>query len=209
MSLKVLGISSGPRRDGNSDLLLKEALAGAAAAGAETEYLSLRGMKIGPCVECNACYKTGCCRIQDDYQSVFAKLLSVDRLVFASPIFFMAVCAQGKLLIDRNQCLWSRKYVLKQPLFPDLDVDRRALVIAVGGSRSKRMFESVYFTMKYYFDVLDMSYHSNLFVNGVDEKGEIREHPTAMQEALRLGGDLVSGPRRKSSRPKNVELFSE
>ena len=34
MTVKVLGISAGPRVEGNSDLLLRQALAGAESAGA-------------------------------------------------------------------------------------------------------------------------------------------------------------------------------
>ena len=57
--LLVVGISSSPRADGNTDLLLREALAGAESAGARCEHISLRGLTIAPCVECNACFKTG------------------------------------------------------------------------------------------------------------------------------------------------------
>jgi multimeric flavodoxin WrbA len=188
----VLGISSSPRRASNSDRLLREALAGAEAAGAKVEYLSLRGLKIGGCVECYACAKTGRCAVQDDYQPVFEKLLAADRLVFATPIFFMGVAAQGKLLIDRCQCLWSRKYLLKQPLFADGPRDRRALVIAVGGSKSKKMFECVRLTMKYWFDAAEFGYFGNLFVNQVDAPGEIEKVPQALAEARRLGAALVT-----------------
>ena len=80
----------------------------------------------------------------------------------------MAVCAQAKSLIDRCQCLWAHKYILKKPLIKTTDRDRRAMVIAVGGSKSKKMFESIRLTMKYFFDVLDINYTSNLFVNKVE-----------------------------------------
>ena len=207
MSLKVLGISTSPRANGNSDLLLRKALEGAESGGAATEYVSLRGLSIGPCVACDACCKTGVCRIQDDYQGVFTKMLEVDRLIFASPIYFMSVCAQGKLLIDRCQCLWSRKYVLEKPVSSAGPEDRRALVIAVGGSKSKKMFDCVRLTMKYCFDVLDMTYAANLFVNQIDQRGDIQKHPSAMDEAFRLGNQLVTvgGPPPKKA--VNVELF--
>ena len=68
MNLKVLGISASPRVDGSSDLLLRQALAGAESAGASTEYIGLRDFSIAPCDESNACYATGKCRIQDDFQ---------------------------------------------------------------------------------------------------------------------------------------------
>lgn len=188
---KVLGISSSPRIEGNSDLLLRQALAGAEAAGAQTEYMRLAELNIAPCIECNSCYKTGRCKIQDDYQMLYSKLLETDHLIFATPVFFMTVSAQAKLLIDRCQCLWAHKYVLKQPIVETAGRDRRAMVIAVGGTKSKKMFESIRLTFKYYLDVLDMQYAANLFVNQVDERGQIKKNVAAMEQAFDLGRELV------------------
>lgn len=206
MNIKVLGISTSPRLKGNSDILLRQALAGAEDAGAETEYIRLRGLNIAPCIECNSCYKKGACIVEDDYQMLSSKILEADRLIFATPIFFMTVCAQAKALIDRCQCLWAHKYVLKQPLITT-GRDRRAMVIAVGGTKSKKMFESIRLTAKYFFDVLDMAYVANLFVNKVDAAGEIKEHPSAMDEAFRLGRELVSTETLTPEKPVNVELI--
>ena len=205
MALKVLGISASPRAGGNTDILLAEALRGAREAGAEVESVFLRGLTIGPCTECYACAKTGVCRIEDDYQKVFTKMLEADRLVFATPVFFMSVSAQAKLLIDRCQCLWSRKYLLKQPLFSGGPRDRRALVIAVGATRSKKMFESVRLTMKYFFDAAGFGYFANLFVSGVDAAGAVRTIPQALTEALRLGQALVAEA-AMPAQPETVEL---
>lgn len=205
MNVKVLGISTSPRRDSNSDLLLQQALAGAEAVGAETEYLRLRNFNIAPCVECNYCFKQGSCRVEDDYQMLSSKMLEADRLIFATPIFFMTVCAQAKALIDRCQCLWAHKYVLKQPLITT-GRDRRAMFIAVGGTKSKKMFESIRLTAKYFLDVLDMNYAANLFVNKIDEPGQIKKHPSAMDEALRLGRELASTEAPPPEKPINVEL---
>ena len=207
MTLKVLGISASPREGGNTDLLAREALRGAESAGARPDFIALRGLNISPCVECYACAATGLCRIDDDYQLVFEKLLAADRLVFASPVFFMTVSAQAKLLIDRCQCLWSRKYLLKQPLFPQGERDRRALVIAVGGSRSRNMFDCVRLTMKYWFDTLEMACFGNLFVNQVDARGDVLRHPAAMREAFRLGAALCAADAPAPAQPTTVELF--
>jgi multimeric flavodoxin WrbA len=205
MSVKVLGISTSPRLKGNSDLLLRQALAGAESAGAETEYIRLRDLNIAPCIECNSCYKKGACVVEDDYQMLSSKMLEADRLIFATPIFFMTVCAQAKALIDRCQCLWAHKYVLKQPLITT-GRDRRAMVIAVGGTKSKKMFESIRLTAKYFFDVLEMNYTANLFVNKVDAAGEIKEHPSAMDEAFRLGRELAATDAPPPEKPVDVEI---
>ena len=205
MNIKVLGISTSPRIKGNSDLLLRQALKGAASAGAQVEYVRLSDYNISPCVECNACYKTGKCEVQDDYQLLLRKMLDADRLIFASPIFFMTVCAQAKMFIDRSQCLWAYKYVLKKQLFTP-QRDRRAMVIAIGGSKSKKQFESIQLTMKSYFDVLDINYAANLFINKVDDLGEIQKHPSALKEAFRLGKELITAEYPLPQKPVNIEL---
>jgi len=205
MTLKVLGISTSPRLKGNSDLLLQEALAGAESAGAEIEYLRIAELNIAPCVECNCCYTTGKCRVQDDYQQVLQKMLDADRLIFATPVFFMTVCAQAKILIDRGQCLWANKHVLKKPLFDKGPRDHRAMVIAVGGSKSKKQFENIRLTMKSYFNALDVKYIAGLFVNQIDVRGAINKHPSALKEAFRLGKELVT-VKNPPDNPVDVEL---
>jgi multimeric flavodoxin WrbA len=191
MKPKIVGISTSPRVEANSDLLLREVLAGAESAGAETEYITLRGRKIAPCVECNACYKTGQCRIEDDYQDISQKMVQADRLVIATPIFFMTVCAQCKLLIDRCQCLWAHKYILKQPLIKSGKPDRRGMVVAVGGCKSTKMFDSIRLTMKYFFDALEMNFVGGIFANKLDDAGAILDHATAMSRAYDCGREFV------------------
>jgi multimeric flavodoxin WrbA len=205
MSVKVLGISTSPRIDGNSDTLLRRSLEGAESAGAQTEYIRLVDYKIGPCTECNACYSTGLCRVQDDYQQILEKLINTDRLVFATPIFFMTVCAQAKMLIDRCQCLWAHKYVLKKKLF-NSERDRRAMVIAVGGSKGVKQFDSVRRTMKAYLDSLQMNYVAGLYVNKVDNRGDIEKHPTALNEAYRLGSVLAAIDAPPVQKTDDIEL---
>jgi multimeric flavodoxin WrbA len=185
-------------------MLVRQALAGAERAGVEVEYVRLCDYKISPCVECNSCYKTGLCRVEDDYQQLSAKMVEADRLIFGTPVFFMTVCAQAKLLIDRCQCLWAHKYVLKEPLITS-SRDRRAMVIAVGGTKGKRMFESIRLTMKYFLDALDMRYTAGLFVNNVDDAGDIQKHPAAMSEAFRLGKELATVS-TAPEKPIDVEL---
>jgi len=51
-----------------------------------------------------------------------------------------------------------------------------------------------------------MQYVHSLWVNRVDRKAEILRHPTALAEARRLGGLLVSAPRDPDAKPKRVLL---
>jgi len=190
MSLYVLGIGASPRLRSNTEALVREALRGAALDGARTERVRLSDLSIAPCRACEACARTGECVIRDDFQPLLAKVLEADRLVFATPVHFMGLPAQGKGFIDRCQSLWSRKYRLREPLFPE-PRDRRALVIAVGGSKVEPMFDGIRLVMRYWFDALEMGYFANLFVRCVDAPGAVGDEKAILGEACRLGAALA------------------
>ncbi len=188
--MKILGIYGSPRRGGNTDLLLKELLRGCREAGAEIEEIFLRDLKITPCLEIYACKKNGECPIEDDMKPLYPKIVASDVLVVASPIFFYAVSAHLKALIDRAQAFWARKYILKQSVSPDKP-ERKGVFLAVGGSRGGKIFDGALLTMKYFFDALDMTFYRSLLIREVDGKGDILKHPTAMVEAYALGKELA------------------
>lgn len=204
--MKALGISTSPRLKGNSDLLLRRALEGAESAGAQTEYIRLADLDIAPCNECNNCYKAGDCTLEDNYQPLIEKILHADLLIFATPIFFMTVCSQAKILIDRCQCFWARKYVLKLPLPESLPPHRRAMVIAVGATKGKKMFDSVRLTMKYFLNALDITPAANLFVNNIDDLGQIQKHPTALDEAFQLAQNIADPNTPPPEKTIDIEL---
>jgi multimeric flavodoxin WrbA len=45
-------------------------------------------------------------------QPLYRKLESADIVIVGSPVFFGSISAQLKMMIDRTQCLWARKYIL-------------------------------------------------------------------------------------------------
>ena len=188
--MKVLGITGSPRRGGNTDLLLENVLKGAASKGAEVKTIVLNRLKITPCQHCDACLEAGKCRIQDDMQSVYDELEAADRIVLAAPIHFMGLSAQTKAMIDRCQCLWARKYVLKVPPLGD-DRPRKGLFVSVGGTKYKTVFDAARLVVKSLFTVFDMEYAGELLFKGIDEKGAIANHPDALQQAFEAGQKLV------------------
>ena len=186
--MKVLGIMGSPRIKGNTDLLLDEALKGARGQGAEVEKVIVDKLNIAPCREYYGCVKDGNCVIRDDMDNIYPKLLDTDRVIVASPIFFYGLTSQVKALIDRCQALWARKYVLKQSL---PDSARKGAFIAVGATRGRKLFDGSILTVKYFFKAISVEYVDELLVPGVDKRGEIKEHPTALSDAFELGRRLV------------------
>jgi multimeric flavodoxin WrbA len=191
--MKVLGILGSPRKGGNTELLLEEALKGAEAEGAEVERLRITDYNIIPCKECLACYKDGNCIILDDMAKIYPKLLEADIILLASPIFFYGVTAWAKALIDRCQALWSRKYQLKDPSYGKEGRKRKGFFISVGGTKGQKTFEGAILTAKYFFDVLNAEYAGELVLREVDAKGDVLKHPEALQQAYEAGRKLVLG----------------
>jgi multimeric flavodoxin WrbA len=186
--MKVIGISGSPRRGGNTETLLKEVLRGAQEAGAETRLFILSKMKISPCRHCDGCLKEGDCVVKDDMWLIYPEIESLDALVLASPIQFYGVSAQAKAMIDRCQAFWARKYVLKRRIATK---KRRGVFVSVGGTRFPDLFDHAKAVVKNLFLVIDVEYWGELLFRGVDARGEINEHPTALRDAYLLGKRLV------------------
>jgi multimeric flavodoxin WrbA len=189
--MKVLGIMGSPRRQSNTELLLDKALAGAHEAGAEVEKVLVSKLKITPCLEIYACLKDGNCSIKDDMKPLYDRLLEADHVILASPIFFYGITAQAKALVDRCQALWVRRHVLHRGE-EDKRI-RRGAFISVGATRGEKLFDGAVLTVKYFFDAIGVEYAGDLLVRGIDDKSQIEERPAALEDAFRLGRDLVSG----------------
>ncbi len=195
--MRILGIYGSPRKGGNTDILLDEALRAARAAGADVSSVRCCDLKIAGCVECGGCDKTGKCVVDDDMQKVYPKLYEADAIILASPIFFYGVTSQAKALIDRCQAAWCKRMLDKNP------EERRSLdsgkgyLICVGATKGKNLFEGAQLVAKYFYDALDMSYEGGVFVNKVETKGDIRNHPDALKQADDLGKRIVSEAARQ------------
>ncbi len=80
------------------------------------------------------------------------------------------------------------------------------MVLAVGGKKGGKAFDCIRLMMKYYLDTVDMGYFANLFVSNTDEAGKIADNPEVMQEAVRLGKELVLAAGPATEKPIDLEL---
>jgi len=192
--MRILAIAGSPRRGGNTDTLLERAIAGAQDAGAEVELVVLSRLKVAPCIECNRCYETGRCAVKDDYQALYDKTLQADGIMFAAPIFFMDVSAWAKAFIDRFQCLWALRYILKQPVpLPPGGHRRRAIFLSTAGS-PRTKFEYTMPTVRSFLATIDAALIGSLCVNAMDDMGDVAQHPELLEQAYALGAQLASAP---------------
>ena len=99
----ILGIAGSPRA-GNTEIMVQEALAGAAEVpGVGTRFFSFHRRRFRPCMgQCwKYCARHGNCCFKDDFQEFFDLWLAADGILFGVPVYHMSVPAQVKAAIDR------------------------------------------------------------------------------------------------------------
>jgi multimeric flavodoxin WrbA len=108
----------------------------------------------------------------------------------ASPIFFYTVSAKTKIMMDRCQSLWVKKYWIEKRLSEKSAPKRKGMFISVGATKGSRLFEGALLTVKYFFDPLDMELWQALLYRGLDFEGDVLQHPEYLEQARQTGRNL-------------------
>ena len=103
---KIIAINGSPRKNWNTDTLLRDVLSGAAAAGAETEMVYLYELNFCGCKSCMACKlkkepRPDRCVLRDDLAPVLARVHEADAVVLGSPIYFSEVTGEMRSFFER------------------------------------------------------------------------------------------------------------
>ncbi|MFC1952309.1 flavodoxin family protein [Chloroflexota bacterium] len=136
--MKVLGIVCSPRKLGNTEILIEEALAAAREAGAQTELVLVAGKNIAPCDGCGSCRKTGVCIIKDDMQPIYKQLEIADAVLFGTPVYFHNVSAQAKAIMDRTYLFLHDRKLKGKVAAPIIAVRR------IGGGQTRSLLYSYF-----------------------------------------------------------------
>ncbi|OGW25751.1 MAG: hypothetical protein A2X59_04005 [Nitrospirae bacterium GWC2_42_7] len=188
--MNIIAFNSSPRENGNTELLLKEAIKGIEVSGSDVEVFNLNLMEIKPCQNCGGCDETGICIINDDMSGIYDAIRTTDRIILASPIFFFSLSAQAKIMIDRCQSFWCEKYLLRKTI-PEGKFGRKGLLITAGGMKKEIGVKCCEATARAFFRTVSVPEHQTLSFLGIDARGAINTHPTALKEAFEAGKDLV------------------
>ncbi len=149
-NIKILGISSSPRYRSNTEILINEALKGAATLEyVETKYISLRGKRILPCIACNRCpVEDTYCAIKDDMLEIYKSLIWANGIILGTPVYFQTLNAQMKIMMDRCRPLGR--------MLGNLLRYKVGGAITVGGGRNHGQ-EYAINAMQDYFNILAMA----------------------------------------------------
>ncbi|MGD0917171.1 MAG: flavodoxin family protein [Thermodesulfobacteriota bacterium] len=193
--MKVLGLSCSPRRHGNTEILLGEALQGAKQEGAEVELYCVSEKDIRSCDGCGACHETGECHIKDDMQILYDKLLGADGILFGTPVYFYSMTAQAKTVIDRTVSLNRPERSL---------ANKVGGVIAVAGSLG--LIDAV--KDLYFYMVTRQMLPANFVAAYAGAKGEVRKMEQCMKATQELGRQMVQIAAKKFEYPKEFRRAS-
>jgi len=100
--VRVLGLKGGPRKAGNSAIMLQALIDGATRGGAACETVDANTSGVLPCRGCLRCNLVGRCTLRDPaWKRLSTGIAAADVLVVASPIYFHHLPGPLKTIFDR------------------------------------------------------------------------------------------------------------
>jgi len=183
--LKITAFNCSARKDGNTAILLKTALAELAREGFETELVQLAGRPLRGCTACGGCFKNKdkrCVLPDDGMNGHIEKMDKSAGILIGSPTYFADVSSEAKALIDRagfvsiaNGGLFRRK--------------AGAAVIAVRRGGAVHAFD----TINHFFTISQMIIPGSNYWNvGIGrEAGEVEKDQEGMATMKVLGENMA------------------
>ncbi len=178
--VKIIGICGSPRKGGNSEILLKEALKGAEEVGAETEIIFLREKKIEMCDGCCECDTTKKCHLQDDMEEIIKKLIDTDCVIFSVPTYFDNVNGLTKNFLDRLN-----------PVGVDRELKNKYVGIIAVGATKEKSFKKAIEAIKIFSEIELMKFVDSSWGKAY-KIGEIANDKEAITNANELGKKIVN-----------------
>ena len=206
--MKVIAINGSPRKNWNTDTLLKNALDGAASAGAETEMVYLYDLEFCGCKSCMACKlkkepRPNRCVLRDDLTAVLDRVHEADAVILGSPIYFSEVTGEMRSFFERFLFQYLNYDDYSKPLSPK---KRTGLVFTMNIPEAlfadfgyTTLFQRYENWMKQYFgscetllatDTLQVKDYSRYHLAGFDAEAKLQRHETVFPQDCRKAYEL-------------------
>jgi len=176
--MKVLGLSGSMRKDGNTAQLIHVILKRCANTEIKTEFVSLAGKRILPCLGCEKCKDRKWCIIEnDDWNEIIQKVLDCDVLIIGSPTYYYDVCGHLKNFMDRTYSLYHDRKL----------AGRKGVAVAVNAQKgATRTIQ----TIEGFLNAHEFSSLGSVAGTGYEE-GAVLKDQDAVQKAQKIGDKIV------------------
>lgn len=191
--MRILGLVGSQRKDGNSNLILKEALEGFEA---ETEIIQLANANINWCDACGLCKNTMKCVIEDDVELIFNKMKEADAIIISAPRY-LPIPSKFMALIERIGALYHYRSETDPDFrFPLEGKPFGLIVVSAGGGRQalealKEMAFQVIHCLHMKLVTIDSYPYLGVLAKG-EEVGEVLQDKGANDQARKLIKELTS-----------------
>jgi multimeric flavodoxin WrbA len=183
--MKIIGISGSPRKDGNTDRLVRQILTGASTAGAQTVFHHVADLNIKGCSGCASCRATGVCVTNDAMSPVLAEILDADAVVFGTPVYMGQMTGQMKTFVDRLLPVLKTDYTSRL-------AKRPAMVwVFTQGNADAAAFRSYMDQTSRFLGFLGFTPKDILCATGTRAKGDIEKQTDLLAQASQLGARLA------------------
>ncbi|AUS97995.1 hypothetical protein CDQ84_01005 [Clostridium thermosuccinogenes] len=182
--MKVVGISGSPRKDGNTEVLVRQALQPFYEKGWEVSEFFLSSKTINPCIGCETCIETGKCVIEgDDMEFLLREFEHCDALIIGTPVYYRNVTAQLKALFDRSFVFNNRKLL----------AGKLGGAIAVGRGEGGGQSLALSIIHNYYLSsgALCVPCEINGLSAKADKPGDIKMQENRLRQARVLGENIL------------------
>ncbi len=183
--MKVVAFNGSPRTGGNTEFLLKTALAEIEEKGIETELIKVGGQVMRGCTACCWCRESDekrCVIDTDPLNTYIEKMRQADAILLGSPTYFGDMTSEMKALIDRAG------YIMR----PNLELRRKlgAAVVAARRGGAIHTFDSInHFFLLNEMLVVGSSYWNDGYGGPV---GEVEANDTEGTNVARTLGQNIA-----------------
>jgi multimeric flavodoxin WrbA len=199
---KVLAFCASPRKGGNTDLLIDQAIRGVRDSGVtDIEKFNLHYMDLKFCIGCRKCKDSdhkGWCTVKDDMTPIYPKIVACDAIIIGFPVYTGRESAQLSTFLDRLDCFEGHLFTKR------LEPGRRAMLIGTWGYAGTDSYDH---TMEQIMTILNLHRIPTVEaitacgiagkLHGWDEnrKAILTRYPEELKKAYEAGKTLVTGVR--------------
>jgi multimeric flavodoxin WrbA len=190
---EILGIGGSPRKNGNSDVLLRHVLAGVGQENIESNLVQLRELQFQGCIGCEKCRKDKICTgLMDGMSLVYSKVISSKGLILVSPTHNYNITSWMKAFIDRLYCFYNFQNTRPRTWSSQLaNQNRKAVIIAICEQENKNDMGFTLEAMRTPIEALGYQVIGEQSIFKIFDKGKVKQDTNAMEKAFSLGKKLA------------------
>lgn len=196
---QILGICGSPRKNGNSDILLKRLLSGAGGKTVDCAMLHLREVQFQGCIGCEKCRRDKICTgLTDGMTVLYDRILSSRGLVLACPTHNYNITSWMKAFIDRLYCFYNFQNTRPRAWSSQLaNQGRKAVLIAVCEQEDPTDMGFTLEAMRLPIQALGYDIIGEQAVFGIFDKGGVKTDSSVLDNASQLGRKLAAAIREE------------